>query len=131
MKKRERKNRIIARGEHSDHCHVILGDVTIDGKIVVNNSPDYDEYVVHLNEFLKCHKISSPSFHSNYEIFKNSVVHLNVSKIVHIRESHWISGGEQVWTKEHLDIPIDEGEYKYIPQIEFDPFDEVIRRLLD
>lgn len=28
----ERKNRIIARGEHSNHCHVIVGDAQVDTK---------------------------------------------------------------------------------------------------
>lgn len=29
MKKKERKNRIIARGEHSNHSHVIVGDADV------------------------------------------------------------------------------------------------------
>lgn len=37
MNLQERTNRIIARGEFSDHCHVITGDVEFDtnGRIIV------------------------------------------------------------------------------------------------
>ena len=39
MTQQERLNRIIARGEHSDHAHVIVGDATIlndnEGRILV------------------------------------------------------------------------------------------------
>lgn len=37
MNAQERKNRIIARGEHGNHCHVITGDVRFDpqGRIIV------------------------------------------------------------------------------------------------
>lgn len=37
MTTQERKNRIIARGEFSNHCHVITGDVEFDaqGRIIV------------------------------------------------------------------------------------------------
>lgn len=37
----ERKNRVIARGEHSNHCHVITGDIEFDAQkriIVGENS---------------------------------------------------------------------------------------------
>lgn len=29
MTKQERQNRVVARGEHSDHAHVITGDVNV------------------------------------------------------------------------------------------------------
>lgn len=39
MKKQERKNRVIARGEHSNHAHIIVGDAVIErdssGRIIV------------------------------------------------------------------------------------------------
>lgn len=40
MNLQERKNRIIARGEHSNHCHVITGDIEFDthGRIVVGEN---------------------------------------------------------------------------------------------
>ena len=50
MNIQERKNRIIARGEFSDHCHVITGNVTFDtkGRIVVNE--DSNAVLKHLLE---------------------------------------------------------------------------------
>ncbi len=39
MRSQERKNRIIARGEHSNHCHVIVGNAIIerkDDKVIIN-----------------------------------------------------------------------------------------------
>lgn len=40
MNKEERKKRILARGEFSDHCHVITGDVEFDskGRIIVGEN---------------------------------------------------------------------------------------------
>lgn len=40
MNSTERKNRIIARGEHSNHSHIITGDVEFDpkGRIVVSEN---------------------------------------------------------------------------------------------
>lgn len=37
MNKQERTKRILARGEHSNHCHVVVGEVEFDaqGRIVV------------------------------------------------------------------------------------------------
>ncbi len=45
-----RKQRIIARGEHSNHCHVITGDVTftLEGHLVVGE--DSNAVLKHLLE---------------------------------------------------------------------------------
>ena len=97
MKKNERKSRIIARGEHSNHCHVIVGDVRISeegGKTIIEVGEDS-------NAVLK-----------------------------HLLETEWLSG-KQVWTKEHADIYLSPGRYEYIPQIEFDPYEDLIREVLD
>jgi hypothetical protein len=41
MKKQEREQRILARGEHTNHCHVIVGDVSFKGKqIIVGENSD-------------------------------------------------------------------------------------------
>jgi hypothetical protein len=50
MNTNQRKQRIIARGEHSNHCHVITGDVEFDaqGRIVVNE--DSNAVLKHLLE---------------------------------------------------------------------------------
>jgi len=48
----------------------------------------------------------------------------------HILESEWMKGNE-VWTKEHKDIPLEKGTYKYVAQKEYDPFAQIIRNVLD
>ena len=112
LKKQERELRIIARGEHSDHCHVVCGNATVekgsDGFVFINTED-------------------------------------STAVIRHLLESKYLKG-EEVWTKEHEDISLTgdlirhgdvmlkkvaDNKYKYIPQIEFDPFEEVIRKVLD
>ena len=98
MNKQERLNRIIARGEHSNHSHVVVGDAEIirndNGEIIVKTG---DEGAV----------------------------------LKHILESNWMEG-QEVWTKEHKDIKLDPNkEYKYIAQVEFDPFEKKIREVID
>ena len=50
MNIQERKNRIVARGEHGNHCHVITGKVTFDpqGRIIVGE--DSNAVMRHLLE---------------------------------------------------------------------------------
>lgn len=113
MKKEERKNRIIARGEHSNHSHVITGDAIVrneNGEILV-------------------------------EVGQEGAV------LKHLLESAWMEG-QEVWTKEHTDIDLSElpnqvrhgdvmldkvGDrtYKYIAQVEYDPYDDVIKQVQD
>ncbi|MBU6431610.1 hypothetical protein KGQ29_04560 [Patescibacteria group bacterium] len=42
MTTQERKARVIARGEHGNHCHVVTGDVEFDskGRILVGENSD-------------------------------------------------------------------------------------------
>lgn len=51
--------------------------------------------------------------------------------IKHLLEEAFTETGKEVWTKEHTDIKLEKGTYKYVPQIEFDPYEEVIRRVAD
>lgn len=52
--------------------------------------------------------------------------------IKHLLEKPFIEEGKEVWTKEHKDIPLKEGEsYKYIQQIEYNPYEEVIKNVVD
>ena len=93
-----RKDRIIARGEHSNHCHVVVGD---DVDIKRN---DNGELII--------------------EVGNEGAV------LRHLLESNWLEG-QEVWTKEHKDIKLKPGSYKYVAQIEYDPFEEIIREVLD
>jgi hypothetical protein len=97
MKKEERINRIIARGEVSNHSHVIVGDATI----TRNESGEILIEVGNEGAILK-----------------------------HILESEWLKGKE-VWTGEHKDIPLEKGKYQYVPQIEYDPYQDLIRQVQD
>ena len=51
--------------------------------------------------------------------------------IKHLIESAFLEGKE-VWTGEHLDIPLPEGEtFEMVPQVEFNPFEQAIRQVRD
>jgi len=97
MTKDERKKRVIARGEHSNHSHVVTGNVLVEqknGKTIITVTEDS-------NACLK-----------------------------HILESDWLEGKE-TWTKEHLDIPLEVGVYEFIQQVEYHPYEDVIRVVQD
>jgi hypothetical protein len=53
------------------------------------------------------------------------------AEIKHLLEEAFVNTGKEVWTGEHEDIKLEKGTYKYIPQVEFDPYEEVIRRVQD
>jgi len=98
MTKTERTNRVIARGEVSNHSHVIVGeqvtiDRTKDGRILIT--------VGNEGAILK-----------------------------HLLETEWMRGNE-VWTKEHKDIPLEKGEYEFVQQMEFDPYEDIIKSVKD
>ena len=94
--KKTRKNRIIARGELSDHAHVVVGEATVT--------------------------------HNEEEILVE--VH-GKAAIKHLLETPWVEEGREVWTEEHEDIALEKGTYKYIPQVEHDPYEDVIRQVQD
>lgn len=98
MNKQERKNRVIAQGEHSNHSHVITGDA----EVVRNDNGEITISVGGEGAVLK-----------------------------HILESNWVDSGNEVWTQEHNDIAFPEGEYKFIAQKEFDPYERKIMEVLD
>ena len=50
MTTKERKSRIIARGEHGNHCHVITGNVEFDAKGRIIVGEDSDAVLRHLLE---------------------------------------------------------------------------------
>ncbi len=97
MTKQELSQRIIARGEHSNHSHVITGDAVIErnskGEILI-------------------------------------AVGNEGAIIKHLLETEWMNGKE-IWTEEHVDIPLKKGKYKYIQQIVFDPLTKRIENAKD
>jgi hypothetical protein len=96
MKKEQRSNRIIARGEHSGHCHVVVGEAEV-------SRNEKGEILIEVT---------------------------GKASIRHLLESAWLAG-EEVWTKEHEDIPLEKGTYRYVPQQEFDPAEKKIREVRD
>jgi len=95
MTKKERKNRIIARGEVSGHSHIVVGDA------IVRNE--------------------------NGEIL---IEVTGKASIRHLLETAWMEG-QEVWTKEHADIELEPGKYKYIQQQEYDPYQDIIQKVRD
>ncbi len=97
MKLEERKNRIIAKGEFSNHSHVMTGDCTV-------TKNEKGEIICEVG--------------SEGAILK------------HILESDWLKGVE-TWTKEHKDIPLEKGTYKFIQQQEYNPYNKAIEAVKD
>lgn len=97
MTKQERAQRVIARGEHSNHSHVVTGNCIVE----VKNG----KTIITVNE------------NSN-------------ACLKHILETDWMAGKE-VWTKEHKDIPLEKGVYEFVQQVEYHPYEDVIRAVRD
>jgi hypothetical protein len=96
MNKQERLSRVIARGEVSNHSHIVTGDAVVrneNGEIII-------------------------SVGSEGAVLK------------HLLETEWMQGRE-AWTGEHTDIPLKQGEYKFIQQQEYDPYQDLIRAVAD
>lgn len=99
MTKNERLRRILARGETSNHCHVVCG-----------------------NEVTVC------------EEEKGSIMVTvgNAGAVLrHLIEDQYTETGVETWTKEHVDIPLPAGTYKFVPQMEFNPYDATVKKVQD
>lgn len=92
----ERVKRVLARGEHSNHAHILIGDnveILPNGEFIVKDGKS--------------------------------------AKIRHLLESIYLQTGEEVWTGEHQDIDLPPGKYRYVPQTEWDPYLDEVRRARD
>ena len=87
--------KIVARGEISNHAHVVTGDADV-------FKLDNELYI----------KVYTKAF------------------IKHLLETDFVQGNE-VWTKEHTDIPLEKGIYKYVGQVEYNPYENLIRSVKD
>jgi hypothetical protein len=70
------------------------------------------------------------------EIFeKENDVYVKAGKncaIKHLLEQPFVEEGVEKWTEEHADISLKEGvTYKYVQQVEYDPYEKVIRSVQD
>ena len=67
-----------------------------------------------------------------YELNKTKFVYVKGEAVIkHLIEKEYVEEKKEVWTKEHNDIELQPGFYKYVPQIEYDPYDDVIRKVQD
>lgn len=101
----ERHLRVIARGEFSDHCHVITGDAKIEeknGDILVTVPENADVMIRHLLEsaWVGSGKEVSVLEHTNHK-------------------------------DGHGDIKLEPGTYKYVAQVEKGLLDDAVRRVVD
>lgn len=51
--------------------------------------------------------------------------------IKHLLEESFTKEKKEVWTGEHADIKLEKGVYRYIPQVEYDPYESIIRQIQD
>ena len=66
---------------------------------------------------------------------RNNKVIVNAVKncaIKHLLEEPFVKEGKEVWTKEHKDIPLKDGNsYEYIQQVEFNPYEKLAQQVID
>lgn len=121
MTKTERKNRIIARGEFSDHCHCITGDAKI-------NRNSNGELLIELGQedcVLK-HILESAWMDEGKEVWTKEHHDINLTELdekIEIGKFH-----------RHGDVAvkkIGERKYKYVHQTVFDPLTKRIEKARD
>lgn len=98
MDKQDRAKRVIARGEHSNHSHVICGDDVL----IVEDKGTVIVTVGNSGAVLR-----------------------------HLLESEYVNEGREVWTEEHHDIAIEPGTYTYVPQMEYNPYNDAVQAVQD
>jgi len=68
-------------------------------------------------------------------IKKEESVIIKVGKncaIKHLLEKPFVEEGIEKWTEEHKDIHLKEGnEYEFVQQIEYNPYEKVLRNVID
>lgn len=132
MNKEQRQKMVIARGEFSNHSHVLFGDIEflkncfkVESKEYNKALSVYDKYKENIkNKTQEEKEVIQDSYNKEIEL-------LNVSTIRHILETDWVNNSNSVWTKEHIHIPIKTGTYHYIAQTEYNPLNDEIQRVAD
>lgn len=52
--------------------------------------------------------------------------------IKHLLEKPFVEEGVEIWTKEHNDIQLKEGEsYKFVQQVEYNPYEKAMKKVID
>lgn len=87
-------SKMLAKGEHSNHGHMICGDVEVlekDGNLFI-------------------------------DVQDATLKHLLINSF---------QSGTETWTQEHTEIKLPAGKYKVIQQVEYDPYEQIIRQVQD
>ena len=71
------------------------------------------------------------NFKTAKKVTNNIVDVKGEAAIRHLLESDFVKEGKEVWTGEHKDIKLEPGIYKYVPQVEYDPYEDAIRAVRD
>lgn len=132
MNKEQRQKRVIAKGEFSNHSHVLFGNVEFLNNCFKVESKEYDKALSIYEKYQLCvvgktqeqKEVIQDNYNKDIEL-------LNVSTIRHILEADWVNNSNSVWTKEHIHIPIKTGTYQYIAQTEYNPLNQEIQRVAD
>lgn len=148
-----RTARVIARGEHSNHSHVVVGNgCTVlkkgdDFEVTVTGSQDYDKYLSMYNTLNKKHEklvekyavdieagnkeVYKAEKTALYNDFQRKVAKLDVVLLKHILETNYVETGVEVWTGEHFDAPVKNGVTNFVGQTEFNPLNKLIEKVRD
>lgn len=114
MNKIERTNRIIARGEGSNHSHVVVGDATIkrnnDGEIIIEVG----------KEGAVLRHILETSWMNGQEVHTGEHGDINLEEL-----PSQIRQGDVLLEK------IGARTYKYVAQQEYDPYNDLIQKVRD
>jgi|SRR6478609_11978350 len=114
MKKQERINRVIARGEGSNHSHVIVGDA-----IVTRNKNN--EILIEVgNEGAVLRHIIETSWLQGQEVHTGEHGDISLEEL-----PSQVRQGDVFLEK------IGERTYKYISQQEYDPYNDLIQQVRD
>lgn len=137
MKKQERINRVIARGEGSNHSHVIVGDAQVtrnsNGEILIEAGKE---------EFALKHILES-NWLNGQEVFTKEHGSIFIDFKKNKSRKEIIKNGE-ITGMEEVDFivneirqgdvyleKISERTYKYIAQQEYDPYNDLIQQVRD
>ena len=99
---------IVARGEVADHAHIVCGNAKV---YKTEEELEYEGDILPVRTTI--------------------IDVLGEAKIRHLLEKAFTETETEVWTEEHKDIPLKKGTYIYVPQIEQDPYNDAIRKVLD
>lgn len=118
MNNQERKNRILARGEFSDHCHVVTGDAEI------TRNPSGEIIIEVGNEGAVLKHILESAWNDGREEWTGEHKDINLCDPI-LEIGDYVRHGDVGLKK------IGERKYKYVHQTVFDPLTKRIEKARD